>query len=97
MESAPRDPAACLTDAALDALEAASPGQAPEDLARHLAGCARCQDRVLVRARGATGERRREAAPRRSPWLSAAIVLGVMLLALVALLSTLLWFKRPSP
>jgi hypothetical protein len=38
----------CLTGRELEVLRQAPPGGAPEDLARHLAGCERCQDRVLL-------------------------------------------------
>jgi hypothetical protein len=90
-----RNEAGCLTDAGLDALEQASPGQAPDDLVRHLAECARCQNRVLVRAGGsAEGRRPARTAPRRI-WVNMAIVLGAMLAALVALLGTLFWLRTP--
>lgn len=88
--SALREAGGCLTDAGLEALEQTPPGQAPEDLARHLADCARCQNRLLVRAGGPAG-RRQAPKPRRSVWLTTALVLGIMLVALVALLATLSW------
>jgi hypothetical protein len=93
--SALRQATGCLTDAGLDELERAGPGQAPEELARHLAGCARCQDRVLLRARGPTRTVAREPAARHRLWLRVGVVLAAMLLALFSLLATLFWIRNP--
>lgn len=41
------DPRGCLTPAGMAALQRAPLGQAPDELARHLASCARCQARLL--------------------------------------------------
>jgi hypothetical protein len=91
-DAALHDASGCLTAAGLDAIDGAGPGGAPEELARHLAGCARCQDRMLERASGPrTG--RTEAANRRRLWTGLAVVLGMMLLALLSLLGTLLWVR----
>jgi hypothetical protein len=37
----------CLTDAQLARLRESPPGGAPAELAQHLAGCGRCQERAL--------------------------------------------------
>jgi len=37
----------CLSDAQIAAVMSAPPGQAPEESARHLASCPRCQQRAL--------------------------------------------------
>lgn len=41
------DSSGCLTEAGLAAVSRAAPGQSPPEVAAHLAGCARCQERVL--------------------------------------------------
>ena len=43
-----QDQGGCLTAAGLAVLRAAAAGQAPQTLAAHLAGCARCQKRVIA-------------------------------------------------
>jgi hypothetical protein len=89
------DARGCLTEAGLTALAGAAPGAAPPELAQHVASCARCQELWL---RSARPEPRRmrltpdEAARRR--WGMAAIVLGVLILALVALVATLAYLMR---
>jgi hypothetical protein len=87
-----RDGHGCLTEAQLDALEAAGPGQAPEDLARHLADCGLCQNRLLARA-GAVLRSSQPRASQRRLWLGAAVVLAMMLAALISLLATLSWLQ----
>jgi hypothetical protein len=78
--------AGCPTDAELLALQAAEPGRAPEDLARHLAGCARCQQRALF-----GGEPRRRAAGRAAPELPSAKRALVLLLGVLVALAMLLY------
>jgi hypothetical protein len=81
MTGAWQDGRGCLTEAGLAALAAAPPGQAPPELASHLAACPRCQQRLLA----GPGQPRR---PRRRPpppWRILA-VLGGLLLAALALL-----------
>lgn len=56
---APLDPGGCLTAEGLRLLEAAEPGQAPPELARHLAACPRCQRRALDTLRRGRPVRRR--------------------------------------
>jgi hypothetical protein len=92
MVSALQDDTGCLTEAGLEALEQAQPGQAPQALARHLAECARCQNRVLTRA-GGEGLTRLPPATTRRLWLGTAIVLVIMLVALLSLLATLSWLR----
>jgi hypothetical protein len=38
----------CLSREQLSLLQSAPPGQAPSEIALHLAACARCQERVLL-------------------------------------------------
>jgi hypothetical protein len=74
----------CLTAAGLAAVQGAPPGRAPSEVASHLAGCGRCQQRLLsgLHAPGAAPPARRGAAGPRLVWL-AVLVLGA-LFALVA-------------
>lgn len=90
------DARGCLTDAGFAALAGARPGEAPGELAAHLASCARCQDRVLAAAAGAdaAARRRPEARSPRSRWGMLAIVVGVLLAAMLGLLATLLYVSR---
>jgi hypothetical protein len=78
----------CLTPEGVAALVGAAPGAAPEPLARHLAHCARCQERVL-----AGGLPRKPRAQRKAfepPSLSRALLLlGLVLAAMLAFLWTL--------
>lgn len=90
MTDARFDSRGCLTPSGVAALQRAPAGQAPIELARHLASCPRCQGRLLSR-----GHPPREAAAGpslRSPpaaariWRAAAMVVGALALALAALL-----------
>jgi hypothetical protein len=71
----------CLTEAQIGVVLAAPPGQVPTELARHLAACERCQERVLFgttrRTAGRTGRRAE------LPSVRKALLLGA--LALVAM------------
>lgn len=89
------DARGCLTDAGFSALAAARPGEAPAELAAHLAGCARCQDRVLQTAAGveAAGRRRKPVGSARRRWGALGLVMGVLLLAIVGLLATLAYVR----
>jgi len=73
----------CLTDAALAALAVAPVGKAPPEVAGHLAGCARCQHRLLAADRASTGETRADG--ERKPYRN-LMVFGVVLLATLLLL-----------
>jgi len=79
------DERGCLTADGLRAVREAPPGQVPPDVAQHLAACARCQSRVLAEGLPA----RTRSTPRPSPaqlGRNIAIVLGVILLSMLALL-----------
>lgn len=74
-------PGECLTDAQIAELGSGAPGQAPEDLARHLASCERCQARALFGAERPAGPRK----PRPElPSLGRAVLLGALVLAAMA-------------
>jgi hypothetical protein len=72
------DARGCLTGAGFSALRAAAPGQAPLEVAQHLASCAVCQSRLLASAR----EARDQAAAERTRLLRALswLVMAVTLL-----------------
>jgi hypothetical protein len=74
-------PGACLTDAQLSELQAAPPGQAPEELARHLASCERCQTRALFGAERLLGKKKPVPA---LPSLRRALLLGALVLVAMA-------------
>jgi hypothetical protein len=93
--SALLDGRGCLTDAGLDAMEAAAAGEAPPELAGHLAGCQRCQDRLLARGRTARGAKRPRPTTRQLV-LRTTFVLAVILAALAALMATLVWLRSPQ-
>jgi len=85
--SAPlRDFKGCLTAEGFRALAQAPPGQAPAELAAHLTGCARCQDRLLAGATttGAPPPPRERRLPP-PPWRLWVVVVAAVLLALSAL------------
>jgi hypothetical protein len=85
------DPHGCLTASGLDALKGASPGQAPTELAAHLAQCARCQRRLLsLGGPGAlhAGKPRQTAPP--PVWRTLVVVVAALLL-LASVLVTLRW------
>ena len=72
-------PKGCLNDDQLAELEAAAPGRAPEELARHLASCDRCQARALFGREHAAG-RPKKAMPE-VPSLGRALLLAGFVLA----------------
>jgi len=86
VSTAYRDASGCLTPAGLAALNRAAPGQAPADLAQHVAGCGRCQDRLLasLRSPDSAGTRSRRKPP--PLWRVMAVAFGLVLLGLLALL-----------
>jgi cytochrome c-type biogenesis protein CcmH/NrfF len=76
----------CLTDAGLDALQAASPGGAPAEVVTHLGKCSRCQNRSLARSAGYAPD-----APRvkKSPppmWRTALVIVLAILLVISAMM-----------
>jgi len=78
----------CLTEAEIAAVQAAPPGAAPEELALHLAGCERCQERALFGA-----EPRRRLAGRARPEVPtptrALLLVALMVAAMAAFFYTL--------
>ncbi len=77
------DSRGCLTDEGLDSVARAPVGQAPAELAAHLASCARCQERMLFR--GTPRGPRKTAPPRWRVW----VVVGAAILLLLSVLVTL--------
>lgn len=78
------DARGCLTEAGFRRLQRAVPGAVPEELAAHLAGCDRCQTRMLHLAEPRTGPLRASRKP--SVLRTALLALGGLLLALMALI-----------
>jgi hypothetical protein len=77
----------CLTDAEIASLRDVPPGAAPGELARHLAGCQRCQARALFGAARSPGKKRE---PPPLPSLGRALaLLAMVILAIAALFWTL--------
>lgn len=84
----------CLTAAGFTRLAEATPGTAPTELATHVAGCVRCQRRLLAGPEaGFQPAARTRAAP---PAWRIAVVLGafVMLIVLIAMVSG--WLSSPA-
>jgi hypothetical protein len=79
-----RDLKGHLTDAGLQAFCSAPPGRAPAELASHVAGCARCQDRALLADAGTLGPGKRKPPP--PLWRVFVLFFGGLLLALVLFL-----------
>ncbi len=75
----------CLTPDGVRAVNAAPVGQAPPELALHVAACGRCQRRVLGLAEAAPGGAARRPAPLRT---------AIVLLALLLMGLLLLWTAR---
>ncbi len=94
MAKALRDMKGCLTEAGLQAFRSAPPGRAPAELAQHVAGCARCQDRVLAADEGALGPGKRKPPP--PLWRVFALFFAGLVLALLLFL----WMRSvlaPAP
>jgi len=85
----------CLTREGLAACAKSPAGAGPQSVAVHVASCARCQQQLLALSEG---ERPAGSVPRESGrgnrWLHLGLLLGMMLLALVALLVTLAHLSR---
>lgn len=78
----------CLSDEQIDAVRGALPGEAPEDLARHLAACPRCQERALF----GSEPRRRRFGRGQPEWPSpgrALILIALLVVAMAAFFVTL--------
>lgn len=84
-----QDDRGCLTEAGLQALRSAVAGRAPQELAAHLAGCARCQERALAvdspRPRGRRRTARAELPSLGRSLLLVALVIATIVAALVTL------------
>jgi hypothetical protein len=77
----------CLTDDQIASLQESPPGAAPPELARHLAGCERCQSRALFGAVRSTAVKRE---PPPLPSLGRALALvATVILAMAAFFWTL--------
>jgi hypothetical protein len=88
MSDAPAPPGRCLTDAQLSKLQRAAPGQAPVDLARHLAACERCQARALF---GVEPAARKKVPMPEMPSLGRAVLLTALLLGAMLAFFWSLW------
>lgn len=79
----------CLSAAGVAAFRNAPPGGAPEDIAAHVASCARCQERLLEAAVPRPRDRTKGGPTPRAPSLGRTLVLAALTLAalLVALLT----------
>lgn len=87
----------CLTPAGLTALQLAAPGRAPKEVAAHVAGCNRCQQRLLssLREPGRTASAsssRRTSSGSRLVWVAVLVIGG--LFALLAGLVAARWLAR---
>ena len=84
MSGALQDAHGCLTAAGLAAFQAAVPGAAPRELAVHVGGCARCQQRLLETATANDPLKRGKGKARAvAPSLGRTILLGVMVLVAI--------------
>ena len=75
----------CLSAAGLAALQRAAPGRAPADLAAHVAGCNRCQQRLLASLRepgkpGAVSRPRGASSGSRLFWIAVVAIAALFLL-----------------
>ena len=78
------DAQGCLSPEGFAQISAAPPGQVPAELAAHLAGCIRCQRRLLTAALPPSGPRRE-----RPPlWRTGLVVVVIVLLAVLAMMLT---------
>jgi len=84
----------CLTPAGLAAFQGSIPGRAPADVAAHVAGCARCQKRLLAGSRGPApvASARRSSSGSRLVWMIVLVIGG--LLVLLAGLVAAPWLAR---
>ena len=78
------DAQGCLSPDGFAQISAAPPGEVPGELAAHLAGCLRCQRRLLTAALPPSGPRR-EKPPL---WRTGVVVVVIVLLAVLAMMLT---------
>jgi hypothetical protein len=81
------DSQGCVNEAGFRALEESPPGRGPAEVAAHVAGCPRCQQRLLAGASGRLGMRPplRKAPPLSRSFLLVGATLAAILLALWSL------------
>jgi hypothetical protein len=84
----PGPPSACLTQEQIAEARAAAPGQVPEPLARHLAGCERCQERLLF-GQERPPRKRGRSMPELPSLGRALLLLALVVAAMAAFLFTL--------
>jgi hypothetical protein len=80
------DAQGCLSAQGFAEISAAPPGRAPAELAAHLAGCTRCQRRLLVTAMPSSGSSPRR--PRPPLWRTWLVVVVCVLLVIMAMTLT---------
>jgi hypothetical protein len=83
MAAALFDAQGCLSPQGFAQISVAPPGQVPAELAAHLAGCMRCQRRLLAAALPSSGSTRRERPPL---WRTGVAVLVCLLLVVMAMM-----------
>lgn len=91
--SAPAPRPVCLTDAEMATIASAPPGQAPPEAAAHLAGCARCQRRLLALSGEVAAAPAGRPATRPPVWRTVVAVL-FMLIAVLTALYGMSWLGR---
>jgi hypothetical protein len=79
------DAQGCLSPEGFAQISAAPTGQVPAELAAHLAGCMRCQRRLLAAALPSSGPTRRERPPL---WRTGVVVVVCLLLVMMAMMLT---------
>jgi len=85
-----RNAKGCLTEAGFRALERSAVGQAPAELAAHMASCATCQERMLSGRRAPSETPRAERKPPPPAWRIWAL-LGFTLLLIAMFAATVRW------
>jgi hypothetical protein len=79
-----RDAHGCLSPAGVSALKAAPPGGAPHELALHVAGCARCQRKLLESATANDPLKKGRGSPRPvAPSMGRTLLLAALVMATI--------------
>ena len=78
----------CLTEDEVAQVRAAAPGEVPEQLARHLSACVRCQGRALFGSEPRRRRRGKDSSPMPTP-MRAFILLAIMIAVMVVFFYTL--------